>query len=84
MLQQQFNHRIRRLIIVVVQVQFFELLVVAHQIARFIGDQIEDALELSSRQWIFEVFNDIELDVSLAQYFYCAARLTSTRVVIKQ
>jgi hypothetical protein len=72
-LQQQFNHRIQRLIIVVVQAQFFELLVVAHQITRFIGEQIEDTLELSSGQWILEVFNDIELDVSLAQYFYCAA-----------
>ena len=56
-----------------VQAQFFELFIVANQIARFIGEQIEDALELSSWQWIFEVFNDIELDVSLAQYFYCAA-----------
>ena len=67
-----------------VQAQFFELLVVAHQIARFIGEQTEDTLEVRSGQWVLEVFNDIELDVSLAQYFYCAARLTSTRVVIKQ
>ncbi len=56
-----------------VQAHFFELFVVAHQITRFIGDQIEDTLELSSGQWIVEVFNDIELDVSLAQYFDCAA-----------
>jgi hypothetical protein len=41
-------------------------------------------LEIVFRQWLLQIFNDIELDVPRPQYFQSGARLASARVVIQQ
>ena len=43
------------------------MFVLADQPGRFAGQQIQKMLQIVLRQRSFEVFDDIELDVSLAQ-----------------
>lgn len=84
MLEQQTDDRLGRGVISVIQTQLFEPLIVAHELARRVRQDVENMLEIVFRQWLLQIFNDIELDVPRPQYFQSGARLASARVVIQQ
>ena len=84
MLQQQIHDGLFGREVTGVQPELLEVLVLADQSRRIVWDQIDDLPELGLVQRGFEVFNDIELDVSLAQDLQRAAGFASSRVVIKK
>ena len=82
MLEKHADHRLFRHIVVRVQAKLLEELVLSHQIGGRVWKQIDEPLEVLAGKGRFQVFNDIELDVSVAQDFQRAPRLASARVVI--
>ncbi|MFP8875392.1 MAG: hypothetical protein VCB99_00475 [Myxococcota bacterium] len=84
MLEEQRDHRFGRLVGVCIQLQGLEVLVLADQLRRGAGEQFEKALDIGSRKGVFEVVDDVELDVALAQDVQRAARLSSAGVVVDE
>ena len=82
MLEQHGHHRLLRHIVVSVQAELFEVLVLSHEFRGLVRQQIDEPFEIGLRKGCFKVFDDIELDVSVAQDLQRAPRLASARVVI--
>jgi hypothetical protein len=72
-LQQQSDYAIFSCVVPSIQAQFLEVLVLPDKFLWLIGENIDKSFQVSFGDGCFEVFDDIELDVSLAQYFDCAA-----------
>ena len=66
-LEEQRDHRFGRLVGVCIQLQGLEVLVLSDELRRGAREQFEKALDIGSRKGVFEVVDDVELDVALAQ-----------------
>jgi hypothetical protein len=82
--EQKVDHRVGRLVVARCELQFLEILVLSKHFGRLIGNLLRDPRQRRSVERLIEVFDDVELDVSLAQNFQRAARLASARVVVQQ
>lgn len=82
--EQNFDHRIRCLVVGCLESEFLEILVLSDQFDRPNRKQAYDPPECAAVGRLLDVFDDVELDVALAQDFQRAARLASARVVVQQ
>ena len=73
MLQKNINHGISGSIVIGFQSEIPESLVFSDQCFWLIRKQIQKSFQVGTGQGCFEVFNDIELDISRTQYCDCAA-----------
>ena len=84
MFEQQVDHRIRPLVVGGLESEFLEVLVLSEQFARLIRKQERDPLQRAAVERLLDVFDDVELDVALAQDVQRAARLPSAGVVVDE
>ena len=80
--EQQGDHGLGRPAVGCIEPEFLEILVLSDQVDRLVRKQADDSLQRGLVERLFDVFDDVELDVSLAQNFQRAARLASARVVV--
>ena len=73
MFEQQIHDRVRARVVRHVQTEVLEVFVFTHESRRRVRQQRNELLQRFSRQGLFQVFDDIELDVSLAQDLQRAA-----------
>lgn len=83
-LEEQIRHRLGCLVVLRIQLQGLEVLVLPDQICRGAGEQLEETLDISAREGVLQVFDDVELDAALAQDVQRAARLPSAGVVVDE
>jgi len=72
-LKKNFYDCVFRRVVIGVKPKFAKVLVLTNHLFGTFRNEVNDPLKIFSAQWCFEVFNDIELDVALAQYVDCAA-----------
>jgi hypothetical protein len=65
-LHQQVNDCLARDIVGCLEAEFSEALVLADELGRGIGEQVEAAFEVGTAQGGLEIFDNVELDVPLA------------------
>ena len=82
MLEQQAHDRGLRGVVGRVESEFFELRVLPDEFARVDVDCVDDGLELRLVERGFQVFDDVELDVTLSQQIENAAGGASAGVVV--
>jgi len=82
-LEQELDDRFPGRVVVGVQAERLEVLVLADQLGRLDGQQIQKPFQIGPREWVFQVLDDIELDAAVAQNFQRAPRLASARVVVE-
>jgi hypothetical protein len=82
--EKQVDDRVGGLVILSVESEPLEILVPSDQLSRPIGESTHDLLERRAVEGVLQVFDDIELDVALAQDLQRSARLASARVVVQQ
>ncbi len=81
MFQQQADQRIGGVVVVDVPVQLAEGAWM-DQIPWFTGQQLQKSAQLRLGGGRLDIFDDVELDATVAQDFQRAVRLASTRVVV--
>ncbi len=82
--ERQVDDRVGGLVVLSVESQFPEVLVLTDELRWRIGELTHDLLERRPIEGFLQIFDDIELDVALAQNLQRAARLASARVVVQQ
>lgn len=81
-LQEQLDNRITGDIVFGRQSELFKVFVLANKVGWFVGELIEKLHQLLTAQGVFQVFNNVELDVAVTQDIQRASRLSSTLVVV--
>jgi hypothetical protein len=81
--EQNVDHCVWRLVVGCIEPELFEILVLSDQFDRLNGKQACDLFERAPVGRLLDVFDDVELDASLAQDFQRGARLASGRVVVE-
>ncbi len=76
-LHQDVDYLLARSGVVLVQLEGFEVPVPADELRRRVGEQIEEALQVGSRERLLQILDDVELDAALAQDVQRAAGLAS-------
>jgi hypothetical protein len=84
MLEQQLHHLVARRVVARLQPERLEVLVLANQLRGCVRQDVEEVFQVFPRQRVLQVFDDVELDVALAQEVQRAARLASAGVVVDE
>ncbi len=71
--EKNIDYCLFRRVVIGVKPKFGKVLVLTNHLVGTFRNEINDPLKIFAAQRRFEVFNDIELDVALAQYVDCAA-----------
>jgi len=81
MLQQERDDRLLVGVVGGIQAELLETFVLADQIGHGTVEDVDDFLEPLARWMIFQIFDDVELDIARAKYLERAFRVTSARIV---
>jgi hypothetical protein len=82
MFQQQIDDGLTAHIVSGIQVQPLKILVLANQVSRCIGKQIKKSCQVLTAYRLFQILDNVELDVTVAQNFQRAPRPASTLIMI--
>ena len=67
MLEENVYHRFFRGVVIRIKPKLLKVFVLTNHFLGAVRNEIYDPLKSFATQWCFEIFNDIELDVSLTQ-----------------
>jgi hypothetical protein len=83
-LQQEVDDRLAGDVVGRLQAQLGKLFVRAHQGRWGIGQQVKKAFQIGAGRGLLEIFNDVELDVTVAQDSQRASGLASDGIVVDE
>jgi hypothetical protein len=83
MLQQERNDRLLVGVVSGIQAELLEAFVLADQVGDGAIEQVDYFLEPLASRGIFEIFDDVELDIARAEKLERASRVTSSGIVKK-
>ena len=83
MLEQECDDRLLVGVVIGIQAELLEALVFADQVGDGTIEDVDDFLQPLASRMIFEIFDDVELDIARAKKLKRAARVASSGIVKK-